>query len=82
MYAVLGVFLFANIKLQTNLTNYANFQSFWLALLTLWRCSTGEGWNSLMMDTMRQRSIIFQCDDSGDFDYHSFIKNGSKPTLL
>lgn len=77
MYAVLGVFLFANIKLQDSLSTYANFQSFGLALLTLWRCSTGESWNSIMMDVMRQRSITFQCDDSGAFDHGEFIKSGS-----
>ena len=82
MYAVLGVFLFANIKLQDSLSTYANFQSFGLALLTLWRCSTGESWNSIMMDIMRQRSITFQCDESGTFNHGDYIKSGSKLARL
>jgi hypothetical protein len=51
-------------------------------LLTLWRCSTGESWNSIMMDIMRQRSITFQCDDSGTFKYGDYIKSGSKLARL
>jgi hypothetical protein len=29
-----------------------------------------------MLDTIRQSSILFTCDDSGDFDYYSYKKNG------
>ena len=59
MFSVLGVFLFAEVQLQETLDDHANFQSFGIAFLTLFRCSTGEGWNALMLDTMRQRSILF-----------------------
>jgi hypothetical protein len=59
MFSVLGVFLFAEVQLQDNLDDHANFQSFGIAFLTLFRCSTGENWNALMLDTMRQRSILF-----------------------
>ena len=59
MFSVLGVFLFAEVQLQDYLDHHANFQSFGIAFLTLLRCSTGEGWNALMLDTMRQRSILF-----------------------
>jgi hypothetical protein len=30
------------------------------------RCATGEGWNALMFDTARPRSIEFQCDPNAD----------------
>jgi hypothetical protein len=43
--------------------------------LTLFRCSTGEAWNSLMLDTMRQRSILFQCSEE-DFDFDTYVMNG------
>jgi hypothetical protein len=59
IYSVLGVFLFAEVKLQDNLDIHANFQSFGLAFLTLLRCSTGESWDYIMADTIRQRSITF-----------------------
>jgi hypothetical protein len=59
IFSVLGVFLFADIQLQESLDVHANFQTFLSAFLTLLRCSTGEAWNSIMMDTMRQQSILF-----------------------
>lgn len=68
IYAVLGVFLFAEVKLQDNLDIHANFQSFGYAFLTLLRCSTGEAWDAIMLDAVRRRSIIFQCDED-DFNY-------------
>lgn len=75
MFSVLGVFLFADIKLQSSLDIHANFQSFGYAFMTLVRCSTGEGWNSIMIDSKRSSSIIFQCDDN-DFDYDLYVANG------
>ena len=44
LFSVLGVYLFAEIKLQDNLDRHANFQTFWTAALTLFRISTGEDW--------------------------------------
>jgi voltage-dependent calcium channel L type alpha-1F len=78
IYSVLGVYLFAEVKQQQNLKGYANFQSFGLAFLTLLRCSTGESWNSIMMDTMRRPSILFQCDDSSEFDYSKYVASDLK----
>lgn len=75
MFSILGVFLFAEVKLQDNLDDHANFQSFGLAFLTLLRCSTGESWDYIMQDSMRQNSILFQCSDD-DFDYDTFAANG------
>ena len=54
IFSILGVFLFAEVKLQWYLDVHANFQSFGNAFLTLLRCATGEAWNSIMVDTMRQ----------------------------
>jgi len=76
IYSVLGVFLFSEVQLQDSLDIHANFQSFGVAFLTLLRCSTGEAWNSIMMDTMRQRSILFQCSDD-DFEFETYLANGS-----
>ncbi len=59
IFSVLGVFLFAEVKLQDNLDVHSNFQSFSAAFLTLLRSSTGEGWNAIMKDTTRERSILF-----------------------
>jgi hypothetical protein len=62
VYAELGVYLFAKVKLQIALNQHANFQSFGFAMLTLFRMTTGEAWNEIMWDCRRPRSILFQCD--------------------
>lgn len=77
MFSILGIFLFGEVKLQFTLDDHANFQSFGSAFLTLLRCSTGEAWNSIMQDAMRQKSILFQCSDD-DFDYETYAANGYK----
>ena len=51
IYTILGVQLFAKIKLQAALNNYTNFQEFWKAFMMLIRSSTGEGWYELMFST-------------------------------
>jgi len=78
IYSVLGVFLFAEVRLQKNLDIHANFQSFGYAFMTLMRCSTGEAWDYLMMDLGRHHSILFQCSDD-DFDYEQYLANGEQP---
>jgi len=53
IYAVMGVQLFAKVKMDGNqlaLDEHANFQTFGMAMLTLLRCATGEFWNGLMYD--------------------------------
>ena len=53
LFAVLGVYLFAEVKLQTGLNRHANFQTFHSAVITLFRMSTGEGWQEIMYDAAR-----------------------------
>lgn len=45
---MLGVQLFAKIASNSDYNAHANFRSFWVALLTLFRFSTGEAWNEFM----------------------------------
>merc|ERR1712227_278578 len=44
----MGVQLFAKIQFEDAFNEHANFQSFWVAMLTLLRFSTGENWNGFM----------------------------------
>ena len=44
LYSVLGVFSFAGVKLNNELNDHANFQSFGVAAITLFRIATGEAW--------------------------------------
>lgn len=48
IYAVCGVQLYAKVEQLDNVTPQANFTNFWVALLTLFRFSTGENWNGFM----------------------------------
>jgi hypothetical protein len=50
IFAILGVQLFATVKLQSNYNEYTNFQNFGMALLTLLRIQTGENWPNVMVD--------------------------------
>ena len=84
IYAVLGVYLFAKLKLDdfgenghitTGLSSHANFQSMPTAMLTLLRMTTGEAWNELMWSCMRPRSILFQCQEK-EQKYAEIEKNG------
>lgn len=61
LYAILGVFLFAPVKLQSTLNVHANFQDFGTAFLTLIRMATGEAWNELLFDSSRTKSVVFDC---------------------
>ena len=52
IFSVLAVFLFQNITKGLVIDNrMVNFQNFGIAMLTLFRCSTGEDWYKIMNDT-------------------------------
>lgn len=74
LYAILGVALFAEVKLQDDLNTYANFQTFPMSFLTLFRASTGEGWNYIMYDAVRQHSPLFQCIENPS--YEDYVESG------
>ncbi len=45
-----------------------------MSILTLMRMSTGEGWNDIMEDAARKRSIHFMCEESQS--YQEIQQNG------
>ena len=56
---------------------HANFQNFGSAFLTLFRCATGEAWNSIMFDSARTRSIMFQCREGENyFSWQESVESG------
>lgn len=59
LFSIIGTQLFSYVKLQSDLNDHANFQTFINAFLLLFRAATGEGWNALMFDTARPYSIVF-----------------------
>jgi hypothetical protein len=52
IYAIAGMLMFADVPYGECLNRHANFRGFWISLLTLFRCSTGESWNCIMHDAM------------------------------
>mmetsp|Transcript_10830 Transcript_10830/g.25850 ORF Transcript_10830/g.25850 Transcript_10830/m.25850 type:complete len:553 (+) Transcript_10830:3459-5117(+) len=52
IYAIAGMYMFSDVPYGDCLNRHANFRGFWISLLTLFRCSTGESWPCIMHDTM------------------------------
>jgi hypothetical protein len=48
VYAVMGMQLFAKVQYGEFIGEQANMQTFWNAMLLLFRASTGENWNGIM----------------------------------
>uniref|UniRef100_A0A8C4Q0X7 Voltage-dependent T-type calcium channel subunit alpha n=1 Tax=Eptatretus burgeri TaxID=7764 RepID=A0A8C4Q0X7_EPTBU len=62
IYASLGVELFGGLSNSEypceGLSRHATFENFGMALLTLFRVSTGDNWNGIMKDTLRECSTL------------------------
>ncbi|XP_028977863.2 voltage-dependent T-type calcium channel subunit alpha-1H isoform X2 [Esox lucius] len=70
IYAALGVELFGKLECSEEnpcegLSRHATFQNFGMAFLTLFRVSTGDNWNGIMKDTLRE----CRSDDRSCFTY-------------
>ncbi len=74
IYAIMGVQVFAKVKLHGLLDEHANFQNIQNAVLTLIRCSTGEAWNYLMWDL----TISDDCTIDPEYDSNVCAFNNHK----
>ena len=54
-YALVGVILFGSVRHGLFLNRQANFSNSWMAMLLLFRMTTGEDWNKVMHDCMVER---------------------------
>lgn len=67
IFAALGVELFGRLECNDDypcsglMDQHAHFQNFGLAFLTLFRVATGDNWNGIMKDTLRDK-----CDPRSD----------------
>jgi hypothetical protein len=52
IFGIAAMHLFAKMPYRTFLTPEGNFETFPMAVLTLFRCVTGENWNGIMHDLM------------------------------
>ena len=48
IYAVIGISLFADVKVTAPMHSRLDFNGIFNAFITLFRVATGEGWNDLM----------------------------------
>lgn len=71
LYSIIGMSQFCFMKLGGELNYHVNFQSFINGVLLLMRNATGEAWDTIMYDYMRERSITFQCVPN--FDYYDWL---------
>uniref|UniRef100_A0AAY4EPL5 Voltage-dependent N-type calcium channel subunit alpha n=1 Tax=Denticeps clupeoides TaxID=299321 RepID=A0AAY4EPL5_9TELE len=80
IYAIIGMQVFGNIKLsdESSISRHNNFQTFFQALMLLFRSATGEAWQDIMQHCLSHR----ECDpESGltgkecgnDFAYFYFV---------
>merc|ERR1719361_2718046 len=66
IYGVVGMQIFGRIALDddTNVHRNNNFQSFGWAMLLLFRCSTGEAWQEIMLSIIKHPDV--RCDENSD----------------
>lgn len=62
VYAILGVFLFEQIKKGETLSYYVNFQNFGSAMITLFKVASSDDWYLVMFDVARREK---GCDMDG-----------------
>ncbi|XP_071560723.1 ca[2+]-channel protein alpha[[1]] subunit T isoform X5 [Temnothorax nylanderi] len=77
IFAALGVELFGRLECNDDmpcqgLGEHAHFSNFGMAFLTLFRVATGDNWNGIMKDTLRD-----DCDDAADC-----VKNCCVSTII
>ncbi|XP_070400944.1 voltage-dependent L-type calcium channel subunit alpha-1D isoform X4 [Nothobranchius furzeri] len=64
IYAVIGMQMFGKIAIDddTEINRNCNFQTFFMAVLVLFRCATGEQWQEIMLAALPGR----RCDPESD----------------
>jgi hypothetical protein len=67
IYAILGVYLFHQVTSGDAISNYTNFKNFHMAMIALFRISTGEEWNSIMYDCEESNGYIVSAVYFGSF---------------
>ena len=68
IYTILGVQLFAKVRSEGAMNEYANFQEFWKAFMLLIRSATGEAWNELMFAAAKQPGPDYDCIDNPTYE--------------
>ncbi|XP_042586072.1 voltage-dependent L-type calcium channel subunit alpha-1D-like isoform X2 [Cyprinus carpio] len=80
IYGVIGMQTFGKIAIDdsTELSRNNNFQTFFMAVLLLFRCATGEQWQQIMLAALPGR----RCDPESDFEPGEEYSCGSNLAYL
>lgn len=57
-FSVAGMSLFGDVGDGEFMDHNVNFKTFYIAMMTLFRASTGESWNGIMHDCYYSQDII------------------------
>lgn len=77
IYSILGMFLFADVKLNYPLDDNLNFNNIGYSFLTMIRVSTGENWHEIMHAVSRSKNSLYLCIE--DSKYQDFLANDRRP---
>uniref|UniRef100_A0A669CTU9 Voltage-dependent L-type calcium channel subunit alpha n=1 Tax=Oreochromis niloticus TaxID=8128 RepID=A0A669CTU9_ORENI len=80
IYAVIGMQMFGKVAVDddTHINRNCNFQTFFMAVLVLFRCATGEQWQEIMLAALPGR----RCDPEADVEPGEEFTCGSNLAYL
>ena len=77
IYSIMGMYLFAEVKLNYPLDENLNFKNIGYSFLTMIRVSTGENWHEIMHAVSRSSNSLYQCIEGPT--YTDYLGNGKRP---
>jgi len=75
IYAVTGMNIFSHLKYQQIISEKWNFENFTNAIFLMLRIATGESWNIIMNECMKQRGLDFFCKYSFELNEEDLRSN-------
>ncbi|XP_074536807.1 voltage-dependent L-type calcium channel subunit alpha-1D [Halichoeres trimaculatus] len=80
IYAVIGMQTFGKVAIDddTHINRNCNFQTFFMAVLVLFRCATGEQWQEIMLAALPGR----RCDPEADIEPGEEFSCGSNLSYI
>ncbi|XP_061530349.1 voltage-dependent L-type calcium channel subunit alpha-1D isoform X1 [Phycodurus eques] len=80
IYAVIGMQMFGKVAIDdnTHINRNCNFQTFFMAVLVLFRCATGEQWQEIMLAALPGR----RCDPESDTEPGEEFSCGSNLSYI
>ena len=61
IYAIIGMTMFYNLKYQEIINEKWNYRNFFNSFLILIRVTSGEGWNTILHESIKERNGFFDC---------------------